>query len=321
MKKALAVFATLLPALAIHAAPTPKWNIVTLGNLGAGGTIAQGVNNRGEIVGYGHTASGEIHAFYWASGTLTDAGAWFPRFPGSLYAINDQGLAVGTGNGTEVVLWKDGVWTSPNIAEGTPVDINKSGDIAGTRWTGSRSVGYLYSNGVMTQYAPAQTWLSAGVTSVNDRGVVAGWTSLDWGVRHAFVGKDGAMTDLGTFGGNVSTAWDINNHGVAVGTAADASGQTKAFVYDGVMQPVCGLGAGSEALGINDRGAIIGFIGLQGFLCQDGALTILNDIPEVQAAGWRQMFPQDINERGWIVGWGFKTGGSPNGEAFVLMPK
>ena len=116
MKKALAVFATLLPALAIQAAPTPKWNIVTLVNLGAGGTIAQGVNNRGEIVGYGHTASGEIHAFYWASGTITDAGAWFTRFPGSLYAINDQGLAVGTGNGTEVVLWKDGVWTSPNIA-------------------------------------------------------------------------------------------------------------------------------------------------------------------------------------------------------------
>jgi hypothetical protein len=50
-------------------------------------------------------------------------------------------------------------------------------------------------------------------------------------------------------------------------------------------------------------------------------LTVLNDIPEVQAAGWRQIFPFDINDRGWIVGWGFKAGGSPNGEAFVLKPR
>lgn len=322
MKKALAFFASLLPALAIQAAPAPKWNIQALGDLGAGGTIAYGVNNRGEIVGRGRTAAGEIHAFYWTNGTITDAGVFFPRWPGVLYEINDHGLAVGTGNGTEVVLWKDGVWMSPNIAEGTPVDLNKSGDIAGTRWTGSRSVGYLYSNGVMTQYAPAETWLSGGVNAVNDRGVVAGWTTLDWGVRHAFIGKDGAMTDLGTFGGNVSNALAINNRGVVVGTAADATGQAKAFVYDGTMQPVCGLGYGSEPAAINDRGAIVGYsTDLKGFLCEDGVLTKLADIPEVYAAGWRQMFPQDINDRGWIVGWGFKVGGSPNGDAFVLMPK
>jgi probable HAF family extracellular repeat protein len=321
MKKAAAFFATLLPALALQAAPAPKWNIQTLGNLGAGGTIAMGVNNRGEIVGYGHTAGGEIHAFHWENGTITDIGVWFPRWPGTLYAINDHGVGVGTGNGTEVVLWENGAWRSLNIAEGTPVDINKSGDVAGTRWTGSRTVGYLYSNGVMTQYAPTQTWLNSMVASLNDRGAVAGSWNLDWDVRHAFIGQNGVMTDLGTFGGNKSIAWDINNHGVAVGSATDAAGVSKAFVYDGVMQPVCGLGADSDAQAINDRGAITGFVGLKGFLCDNGVLTILNDIPEVQAAGWRQMFPQDINEKGWIVGWGFKVGGSPNGDAFVLMPR
>jgi probable HAF family extracellular repeat protein len=280
-----------------------------------------GLNNRGEIVGYGHTASGEIHAFHWAGGTMTDAGVLFPRWPGALYAINDQGVGVGTGNGTEVAIWKDGTWTSLNVAEGTPVDINKRGDVAGTRWAGSRSVGYLYSNGVMTQYAPTQTWLSSGVTALNDRGVVVGSWSLDFGVRHAFLGQDGAVTALRTFGGPNSWANDVNNHGVVVGVAADAAQQMLPFVYDGVMRPVCNLPAGAEPLGINDRGAIIGFFNLDGFLCDDGVLTKLTSIPEVQAAGWRQMFPQDINERGWIVGWGFKVGGSPNGEAFVLTPK
>ena len=323
MKQITALIATLLPALAIHAAPTPKWNIQTLGNLGAGGTIAYGVNNRGEIVGRGRTASGEIHAFYWNAGTIMDAGVFFPRFPGVLYAINDQGVAVGTGNGTEVVIWKDGVWTSLNMAEGTPVDINKSGAVGGTRWTGSRSVAYYYKDGVRTDILPfsSDPSLASSGTALNDHGMVVGSAALDWGVRHAFTWQAGVMTDLGTFGGTNSWANDVNNRGVVVGLAANAAQQMIPFVYDGMMQPVCNLGAGAEPLGINDRGAIVGYVGLQGFLCDGGVLTILNNIPEVQAAGWSQMFPQDINERGWIVGWGFKAGGSPNGEAFVLTPK
>ena len=127
------------------------------------------------------------------------------------------------------------------------------------------------------------------------------------------------MTDLGTFGGPYSSATDVNNRGVVVGVASDGA-VTRPFYYDGVMRPVCGIMVQADAQGINDRGAIIGNIGTQGYLCDNGVLTILNDIPAVQAAGWTQLFPQDINDRGWIVGWGYKAG-STSGEAFVLMPK
>jgi probable HAF family extracellular repeat protein len=323
MKTALALFASLLPALAIQAAPAPKWNIETLGSLGGGGTIAFGVNNRGEIVGYGHTANGQLRAFHWEAGTITNAGALHPAFGSALYAINDHGVGVGTGFGTEVAVWENGTWRSLNVAEGTPVDINKSGDVAGTRWAGSRALAYYYREGVRTDILPftSEPFLSSSGTALNDHGMVVGSASLDWGVEHAFTWQNGVMTDLGTLGGTNSRANDVNNRGVVVGAASDSTQQTRAFVHDGVMRPVCGVGAGSEALGINDRGAIIGYVGLQGFLCDGGVLTILDDIPEVYAAGWRQMFPQDINERGWIVGWGFKVGGSSNGEAFVLTPK
>ena len=322
MKTLLATLAAVLPALAIHAAPAPKWTIQTLGDLGAGGTVAFGVNNHGEIVGYSHTASGQIRAFHWDAGVMTDAGALNPAFPSSLYAINDQGIGVGTGNGTEVALWDEGDW-APIGREGTPIDLNKSAHVAGTRWNGNCTVGYLYRNGTF-QDIPALVNYGPGFVSnalaLNDRGMVVGAAGVDWFVYHAYTWQDGVMTDLGTFGGLRSIATDVNNRGVVVGNAEDGA-VTRAFVYDGIMRPVCGIMAESDAQGINDRGAIVGNIGLQGYLCDNGVLTILNDIPAVQAAGWRQMFPQDINERGWIVGWGFKVGGSPNGEAFVLMPK
>jgi probable HAF family extracellular repeat protein len=322
MKSLLAILAAALPALAIHAAPAPKWTIQTLGNLGAGGTLAYAVNNHGEIVGYSRTTSGQIRAFHWADGVMTDAGALNPSFPSALYAINDQGIGLGTGNGGEVALWDDGAW-APIGRNGTPIALNKFGHVAGTSWNGNGSVAYLYRDGTFTDipalvnYGPG---FQSNALALNDRGMVVGAAALDWGVSHAYTWKDGVMTDLGTFGGTHSTATDVNNRGVVVGSASDGA-VTRAFYYDGIMRPVCGLMVESDAQGINDRGAIVGNIGLQGYLCDNGVLTMLTDIPAVQAAGWRQIFPLDINDRGWIVGWGFKVGGSQNGEAFVLMPR
>jgi probable HAF family extracellular repeat protein len=277
MKSLLAIVVTILPALAINAAPAPKWTIQTLGNLGAGGTVAWGVNNHGEIVGYSHTASGQIRAFHWEAGVITDAGALNPSFPSALYAINDQGIGVGTGNGTEVALWDEGNW-APIGSEGTPIDINKFAHVSGTRWNGNGTVGYYYRDGTFTDIPPLRDYgpgfLSSAV-ALNDRGMVVGSAGLDWGVSHAYTWQDGVMTDLGTFGGTYSSATDVNNRGVVVGVSSDGA-VTRAFYYDGVMRPVCGLMVTSDAQGINDRG--------------------------------------------WIVGWGYKAG-STAGEAFVLMPK
>jgi len=308
-----------------HAAPTPKWTIETLGNLGGGGTIAFGVNNRGDIVGYGHTADLSIRAFLWQNGTITAITATNPRFSDALWAINEKGVAVGTDN-AEQKLWKDGTW-APIGVEGGQADINKFGDVAGTRFTGNATRGYAFLDGVMYQIpslGPAsEISLSSSGNAINDKGVVVGGAQVTFGVTHAYAWQNGTMTDLGTLGGNISVATDVNSHGVIVGQSSDASNVLRAFVYDrGSMQPVCGISQASDAQAINDHGAIVGNIGsFKGYLCDGGVLTVLNDIPEVQAAGWRQVFPFDINDRGWIVGWGFKTGGSPNGESFVLIPK
>jgi hypothetical protein len=58
----------------------------------------------------------------------------------------------------------------------------------------------------------------------------------------------------------------------------------------------------------------------RGFVYDDGTLIYLDSIPEVRAAGWTNLVPLDINDRGWITGWG-RRGGSFSDTAFVLIPK
>ena len=52
---------------------------------------------------------------------------------------------------------------------------------------------------------------------------------------HAFVYKDGTMTDLDTLGGSLSYAFNINDDGKIVGRALTGSGEQHAFLYDNGM--------------------------------------------------------------------------------------
>jgi probable HAF family extracellular repeat protein len=48
---------------------------------------------------------------------------------------------------------------------------------------------------------------------------------------HAFLWENGAMTDLGTLGGNYSVAVVINERGQVVGYSLTASGEEHAFLW------------------------------------------------------------------------------------------
>jgi probable HAF family extracellular repeat protein len=79
------------------------------------------------------------------------------------------------------------------------------------------------------------------------------------------------MTDLGTLGGNLSSATAINRWGTVVGYSRTATGATHAFRWDaGVMQdltPATGTfsdGLFSRAVDINDVGQIVGTARLSG---------------------------------------------------------
>ena len=79
----------------------------------------------------------------------------------------------------------------------------------------------------------------------------------------------------------------------------------------------------SEAVALNNHGHAVGnaYSFVSGMnpavLWRDGTMTVLNDLPEVQAAGWSLLAARDINDHDQIVGIG-SHGGFVT--AFLLSP-
>ncbi len=70
------------------------YKVTDLGNLGAGGAYAYGINNAGQVVGASATADGGEHAFLYTNGQMQDLGTL--GGPVSVgYALNDAGQVTG----------------------------------------------------------------------------------------------------------------------------------------------------------------------------------------------------------------------------------
>ena len=127
------------------------------------------------------------------------------------------------------------------------------------------------------------------------------------------------MTDLGTLGGNDSSAFDINNSEQIVGFAKTSSGLYHAFLYQDSVMHDLGLIDGDQnyAYGINDLGQIVGHSNTpNAFLYSNGTMFSLNDLID-PASGWQLEHAFDINNHGQIVGYGYINGAQ---HAYLLTP-
>ena len=89
----------------------PQISIIDLGTLGGTFSFAGAINERGQVVGYSETASGEIHAFLWHQGVMTDLGTLGGTIS-QAFTINERGQVVGNsdtalGEG-HAALWTKG---------------------------------------------------------------------------------------------------------------------------------------------------------------------------------------------------------------------
>jgi len=215
-----------------------RWNPdgtrTTLGTLGGSESSAYGISESGQMSGLSNPAGNPVHrAVRWGSdGTveaLTDLGGKSSQ----AYGINDTGQVAGfsylSGNTTaHAVRWGAG---------GTPEDL---GSLGGS---------------------------SAG-EGINSAGEVAGISRFAGETQANAVWWDssGEIHDIGRLGGNVSEARDINDARQVVGYSETSTGD-HAFVWEGgvlydlndLLLPSSQSWTLQSALGINDRGLIVGY--------------------------------------------------------------
>ena len=200
-----------------------------------GFTVAYGINNSGQVVGYGDGPAGTQDAFIYSNGTKLNLG--------TLGGDNSRGFGINN----------NGQVTGDSIVTGNTAEH-----------------AFIYTNGAMADIGTLGGRHSTGY-AINDAGQVAGDSYIPGNVSaHAFLYSNGLMADLGTLGGAWSRGADVNNSGQVVGYSYMnlINNDVHAFLCEnGAMEDLNDLidpASGwlvYQATGINDSGSIaaIGF--------------------------------------------------------------
>ena len=349
--KCTAIFLAGIFTVSIPAIASADWSIIGLGASGGTYSVAQAINDSGQVVGYDN-GEGVNRAF------ITGVNGLGMHYLDTLggtgsYAsgINNSGQVVGhsftsTGDAHAFITGANGMGMTDlgtlggNFSEA--YGINDFGQVVGVSSiagdaayhafiTGPNGVGMVDLGTLGGDYSTAY--------GINDSGQVVGSSSIAGSaIQHAFItGANGTgMTDLSTLAGTTnSIAWDINNSGQAVGFSGlydDYSGyySAQAFITGTSDSSVINLGTpiNSRADAINDFGQVVGGLNSfcdycthSSFLYSDNIITDLSLLAPAIAAGWTELSAVAINNHGQIVGWGFLKD-SPGGgsRAFLLSP-
>lgn len=268
-----------------------------LGTMGGSYSIAQAINNSGQITGRADRELGG-HAFLWENGTMLDLGD----------LSDGEGDSLGNG-------------------------INEAGQVVGETETEGWIQAFLWDGAMATIDDEAR---DSEATDINEAGHIVGLWKNEEGADRAFYLADGIRTDLGMLdgshapsGGAGSRAYALNDANQIVGSSHNVEGTfASAFIY--LFEPAYGLPAGmnaiaddgSTAYGINNHGQVVGAtptdsgLNYAAFLWECGQTLNLNELID-PATGWALRLAYDINDNGQIVGEGIV-----NGEihGFLLTP-
>src|SRR5262249_51783377 len=202
--------------------------------------------------------------------------------------------------------------------------INEHGQVVGTSYLAQRveyNVGcvprhrpcfvhpehpFLWSEGKISDLGTLGNGLFAEATAINGLGEVAGFSNLKNGERHAFVSRNGKLTDLGS-SGQESRAFAINDSGVVAGSGGSpGEGHTDAVLWNNGKVSDLGLlpgegGIFTDASGINNSNEVVGSGDNKesmerAWLWRNGTMT------DIGTLGGPQASANAINNAGQIVG-------------------
>lgn len=195
---------TAVLTLARCASAAPEYTIIDLGTLGGTSSVAAGINDLGQVVGYSYTnGDADQHAFIYSNGVMTDLG--------TLGGDNSQATA-----------------------------INASGEVVGVSATSeSPEHAFLYTGGIMKDLGTLGGTLS-GASGINASGQVVGSaTTAGDGDYNAFIYENGIMSNLNIQGGVNADAKGINNAGQITGSFQSGAND-RAYILSGGASPISG---------------------------------------------------------------------------------
>ena len=306
----LGAAALVLGSLGATAAQAATYRIVDLGSK----YFATSINDRGEI----SANSNGDHAFVYRQEH------WRP--------LPDHGtasLAIAINAGGDVAGWNDdrsGFW--PRGGKFTPLSLPP--DATGDGYAMGISnhqviVGYYFTSAAALgqgcfRWSAVQGGVDLGLmghgdycfaSAINEAGQIVGYADIEPdGVAHAFFYENGFFQDLGALGGSDTHATDVNRQGHVVGWTSSGT----SFLWKG--GGMIDLRAGSpystvNLRSINDSDELVGSASdslgqWHAVRFASGRFTDLeSEVDKLQ--DWQLRRAIAINNRGAIIGWGFRT--------------
>jgi len=259
-------------------------------------SAATGISNRNHVVGWSDQAGGVIRAFMsFENGGLVDLRTLRGDTDtvSAATAVTDEGVVTGYSYTLAQPAGAAGLRAAYHAFTVTPNDTNADG--IGDQWAVIAADG---SNNLMQDLGTLGGYNSWG-RDINSSNQVVGESDTDPddtggnNLTRAFLWSNGVMTDLGGLvSDGFSAASGINDAGVIVGWGTNADGQRRAVIFqNGEVQDLNTL------------------------------ICLVNEDGTSEVATITLTEARDINEDGWIVGWGDAKGSSNTGSrGFLLIP-